>query len=57
MKKNLYDPASESQFLICRGVHYGRAEKSDEKNERNKKKHGISFEEAAGVFDDPFLGV
>jgi uncharacterized DUF497 family protein len=25
-----------------------------EKNELNKKKHGISFEEATGVFDDPF---
>jgi uncharacterized DUF497 family protein len=25
------------------------------KNELNKKKHGISFEEATGVFDDPFL--
>ncbi|MDR1445960.1 MAG: BrnT family toxin [Treponema sp.] len=27
----------------------------NEKNELNKKKHGISFEEATGVFDDPFL--
>jgi uncharacterized DUF497 family protein len=26
----------------------------NEKNELNKKKHGLSFEEAAGVFDDPF---
>jgi uncharacterized DUF497 family protein len=25
-----------------------------EKNELNQKKHGISFEEATGVFDDPF---
>jgi uncharacterized DUF497 family protein len=25
-----------------------------EKNGLNKKKHGISFEEATGVFDDPF---
>jgi uncharacterized DUF497 family protein len=24
------------------------------KNERNKQEHGISFEEAVGVFDDPF---
>jgi hypothetical protein len=24
------------------------------KNELNKKKHGIGFEEASGVFDDPF---
>jgi uncharacterized DUF497 family protein len=23
------------------------------KNERNKQRHGISFEEAVGVFDDP----
>jgi uncharacterized DUF497 family protein len=27
---------------------------NNEKNELNQKKHGISFEEAAGVFDDPF---
>jgi uncharacterized DUF497 family protein len=27
---------------------------NSEKNELNQKKHGISFEEAAGVFDDPF---
>jgi uncharacterized DUF497 family protein len=26
----------------------------NEKNELNKKKHGISFEEAIRVFDDPF---
>jgi uncharacterized DUF497 family protein len=26
----------------------------NEKNELNKKKHGISFEEATGVFNDPF---
>jgi uncharacterized DUF497 family protein len=26
----------------------------NEKNELNKNKHGIGFEEAAGVFDDPF---
>jgi uncharacterized DUF497 family protein len=24
------------------------------KNERNKQEHGITFEEAVGVFDDPF---
>jgi uncharacterized DUF497 family protein len=24
------------------------------KNEKNKQEHGISFEEAVGVFDDPF---
>lgn len=27
---------------------------NNEKNELNKKKHKISFEEATGVFDDPF---
>jgi uncharacterized DUF497 family protein len=27
---------------------------NNEKNELNKKKHGIGFEEAVGVFDDPF---
>jgi uncharacterized DUF497 family protein len=27
---------------------------NNEKNELNLKKHGISFEEATGVFDDPF---
>ncbi|MDR1352731.1 MAG: BrnT family toxin [Treponema sp.] len=27
---------------------------NNEKNELNQQKHGISFEEAAGVFDDPF---
>ncbi|GHV96287.1 hypothetical protein AGMMS50293_26070 [Spirochaetia bacterium] len=27
---------------------------SNEKNELNKQKHNISFEEATGVFDDPF---
>jgi uncharacterized DUF497 family protein len=27
---------------------------NNEKNELNQKKHGISFEEAVGVFDDPF---
>jgi uncharacterized DUF497 family protein len=27
---------------------------TNEKNELNQKKHGISFEEAVGVFDDPF---
>jgi uncharacterized DUF497 family protein len=27
---------------------------NNEKNALNQKKHGISFEEAAGVFDDPF---
>ena len=27
---------------------------SNEKNDLNKQKHNISFEEATGVFDDPF---
>jgi len=27
---------------------------NNKKNELNKKKHGIGFEEATGVFDDPF---
>ena len=31
-----------------------RFEWDKEKNRRNKKKHGISFETAALVFDDPF---
>jgi len=26
----------------------------DERNKKNKKKHGVSFEEASEIFDDPF---
>ncbi|HEY5161717.1 MAG TPA: BrnT family toxin, partial [Terriglobales bacterium] len=31
-----------------------RFEWDEEKNRRNKLKHGISFQAAAVVFDDPF---
>jgi uncharacterized protein len=32
-----------------------RFEWDDEKSRRNRKKHGVSFEAAARVFNDPFL--
>ena len=32
-----------------------RFEWDSEKNETNKKKHGLSFEEILAVFDDPFF--
>ena len=35
-------------------VYKGKYIWSIEKNDLNKKKHGVSFEEAAEVFDDPF---
>lgn len=33
----------------------GRFEWDSEKNEANKRKHGISFEEIIDVFDDPYF--
>ena len=33
----------------------GRFEWDEEKNEINKKKHGIGFEEITDVFDDPYF--
>jgi len=35
-------------------IHKNRFEWDDEKNEINKKKHGIDFETATLVFDDAF---
>ena len=33
----------------------GQFEWDEEKNELNIKKHGISFEEAVAIFDDPYF--
>jgi uncharacterized DUF497 family protein len=41
---------TEQEFTVFKNRYIWH----NEKNELNKTKHGIGFEEAAGVFDDPF---
>lgn len=41
--------------LYMADVYYGNFVWDDEKNEKNKKAHGISFEFAVHVFQDPYL--